>query len=315
MRVRLALVIAGQERSSQLDHRPESFEEVGAEFEQAARVEAPVSKAGENLFRESQSIRPAQTLLAPVPEQQVLVVLVVFIKVEVFARSLPHGAVRLFTQRANVRHHTADFVMGGHGERQVSSLGNDLSLQAPLDLLLPVRRQRGDFDGRQRRWRFLAGSAPAEREQVAAGPHDGIQFTGIGEGIGILLANGMSNGHLKPRMVFVHDFLRQHDGSKSGVHQAGQLERHPVVSGKADGHDWGAASLGHAMVSDHGGSATKGRVNRAWSFTCGKDRQQASISQVAEGGTHAHGVCFGPTTQHIHESKCSRTAGSIPEFG
>ena len=144
---RLALVIAGQERSSQLDHRSESFEEVGAEFEQAARVEASVSKAGENLFRESQSIRPAQPLLAPVPEQQVLVVLVVFIKVEVFARSPPTGAVRLFTQCADVRHHTADFVMGGHGERQVSSLGNDLSLQAPLDLLLPVRRQRGTSMG------------------------------------------------------------------------------------------------------------------------------------------------------------------------
>ena len=39
--------------------------------------------------------------------------LVVFIKVEVFAGSLTHRAVRLFTQCADVRHHTADFVMGG----------------------------------------------------------------------------------------------------------------------------------------------------------------------------------------------------------
>ena len=195
--------------------------------------------------------------------------------------------------------------MGGHGERQVSSLCNDLSLQAPLDLLLPVHRQRGDFDGRQRRWRFFAGSAPAEREQVAAGPHDDIQFTGIGEGIGILLANGMSNGHLKPRMVFVHDFLRQHDGSKSGVHQAGQLERHPVVSGKADGHDWGAASLGHAGNGVRPWWVRNERPSQSCvgNFARGEDRQQATITQVAEGGTHAHRVRFGSTTQDIYEQQ------------
>ena len=106
-------------------------------------------------------------------------------------------------------------------------------------------------------------------------------------------------------MVFVHDFLRQHDGSKSGVHQAGQLERHPVVSGKADGHDWGALRL-----------AMRAMVSRPWwvrnerpsqscvgNFARGEDRQQATITQVAEGGTHAHRVRFGSTTQDIHEQQ------------
>ena len=40
----------------------------------------------------------------------------------------------------------------------------------------------------------------------------------------------------------------------------------------------------------HGASTQRGQ-SCVGDFTCGKDRQQASIPQVAEGGTHAHGVC------------------------
>jgi hypothetical protein len=141
-----ALQLGAHEGAPELHGRAELIEKARSKLEQAARVQPGVALLAPHHVRHAQPIRTEHLLAARLPNEQLLIPVVVLVEVARLAGALPDGAEGQLAQATDLVHHVRDRMARRHQHHVITARVQGMHTAQRLDLT----RQLGGVFGRCR---------------------------------------------------------------------------------------------------------------------------------------------------------------------
>jgi len=207
------------------------------------RPKAPAAVLAQDLVHRPQPVRAHHLAPLGVPEEQVQVVQIEAVQIHRLARPLLHLAKGHLPQAADLAQHVGDLRRAGDVRGQVAARLQPLILgeggHLPLEALRRHRRDDGLLgcvlaagadDVRQ-----AATRPPREiAEEIGVHPQVLHQRVGVLEIPQLLPGQHAAEKHLQRLRAPPHQLARQQRRPQQRMHQARQLEEHPVAPGVED---------------------------------------------------------------------------------